>query len=77
MKEHQKAVENEQPTYKDPATGYTVFTTFGHLKRGYCCGNQCRHCPYEYENVGKKEKVAQIIREKRMEKQAQKKNTEW
>ncbi|MFT4015995.1 MAG: DUF5522 domain-containing protein [Agriterribacter sp.] len=21
------------------------------LKRGYCCGNGCRHCPYEYMNV--------------------------
>jgi hypothetical protein len=21
------------------------------LKRGYCCGNECRHCPYGYENV--------------------------
>ena len=23
-----------------------VFTTLFHLKRGYCCGNKCRHCPY-------------------------------
>ncbi|WP_240627996.1 DUF5522 domain-containing protein [Terrimonas sp.] len=21
------------------------------LKRGYCCGNGCWHCPYEYMNV--------------------------
>ena len=26
--------------------GYTVFTSWYHLKRGYCCGNGCRHCPY-------------------------------
>ena len=24
-----------------------VFTAAYHLKRGYCCGNGCRHCPYD------------------------------
>ena len=23
-----------------------VFTAWYHLKRGSCCGNGCRHCPY-------------------------------
>lgn len=23
-----------------------VFTAAFHLKRGYCCGSGCRHCPY-------------------------------
>jgi hypothetical protein len=27
--------------------GRTVFTADYHLRRGYCCGNQCRHCPYQ------------------------------
>jgi hypothetical protein len=26
--------------------GRTVFTAAYHLKRGYCCENGCRHCPY-------------------------------
>lgn len=26
--------------------GNYVFTTWFHLKRGTCCGNNCRHCPY-------------------------------
>lgn len=26
--------------------GLMVFTAAYHLKRGYCCGNDCRHCPY-------------------------------
>jgi hypothetical protein len=26
-----------------------VFTTWYHLKRGTCCGNSCRHCPYGNE----------------------------
>ncbi len=25
---------------------YLVFTAAYHLKRGYCCGSGCRHCPY-------------------------------
>lgn len=27
--------------------GRWVFTAEFHLKRGYCCGSGCRHCPYE------------------------------
>ena len=26
--------------------GYVVFTEDFLLRRGYCCGNGCRHCPY-------------------------------
>ncbi|MFM8432025.1 MAG: DUF5522 domain-containing protein [Bacteroidota bacterium] len=28
--------------------GYVVFTEQYHLKRGYCCQNGCRHCPYGF-----------------------------
>jgi hypothetical protein len=31
--------------------GRLVFTEAYHLKRGYCCGNGCKHCPYNFENV--------------------------
>lgn len=31
--------------------GYVVFTEQYLLRRGYCCGNQCRHCPYGHEAV--------------------------
>lgn len=27
--------------------GLYVFTAWYLLKRGYCCGNGCRHCPYQ------------------------------
>ena len=27
--------------------GYLVFTEHYLSKRGWCCGNGCRHCPYE------------------------------
>jgi hypothetical protein len=26
---------------------FIVFTSLYHLKRGYCCGSGCRHCPYD------------------------------
>lgn len=25
---------------------YMVFTEAYHLRRGYCCNSDCRHCPY-------------------------------
>ncbi len=31
--------------------GLMVMTEAYHLKRGYCCGSNCRHCPYNHENV--------------------------
>lgn len=31
--------------------GFVVFTENYHLERGICCGNGCKHCPYDFENV--------------------------
>jgi Family of unknown function (DUF5522) len=36
-------VEGEDYYIED---GLMVFTALYHLKRGYCCGSGCRHCPY-------------------------------
>ncbi|MEY3342718.1 MAG: hypothetical protein RL090_402 [Bacteroidota bacterium] len=27
--------------------GYIIFTEAYHLKRGYCCNSNCRHCPWK------------------------------
>ncbi len=48
---HEAACERGETTYRDPATGYAVFTRIAHLKRGKCCGSACRHCPYNHEAV--------------------------
>lgn len=48
---HRQAILDKQSTYIDPSTGFTVFTELAHLKRGKCCGNQCRHCPFGWSNV--------------------------
>ena len=31
--------------------GLIVLTEKYLLERGFCCGNKCRHCPYDYKNV--------------------------
>ncbi len=34
--------------------GLMVFTATYHLKRGYCCKNMCKHCPWKFgKNQGK------------------------
>jgi hypothetical protein len=33
------------------ADGNVVLTAKYHLKKGSCCGNGCRHCPYDFEQV--------------------------
>lgn len=48
---HRLAVQRGEFTYEDPMTGFTVFTELAHLKRGKCCGNMCRHCPFGWVNV--------------------------
>jgi hypothetical protein len=45
------AVPQKSPPALDPEDYYIegkniVFTAAYHLKRGYCCGSGCRHCPY-------------------------------
>jgi hypothetical protein len=39
----QAPLEPEDYSFEGP---YLVFTAANHLKRGYCCGSGCRHCPY-------------------------------
>ncbi|EJK58955.1 hypothetical protein THAOC_20883 [Thalassiosira oceanica] len=48
---HRNAILEKRKSYTDPPTGFTVFTELAHLKRGVCCGNMCRHCPYGWANV--------------------------
>lgn len=31
--------------------GFMVFTERYHRARGRCCGNACRHCPFDHVNV--------------------------
>jgi len=39
-----QSLAEEDFYYEGP---YLVFTAAYHLKRGYCCNSNCRHCPYK------------------------------
>lgn len=43
---HAAALEAREPGYLDPSTGLFVITAAEHVRRGHCCANDCRHCPY-------------------------------
>jgi Family of unknown function (DUF5522) len=46
MAAHAAAVAEGRATYRDPATGWQVFTAAYLADRGTCCDTGCRHCPY-------------------------------
>ena len=37
--------------------GKVVFTELYHKNRGYCCGNICRHCPYDPKHIKNNKKL--------------------
>ena len=43
--------EQLSPSYFYIENGRYVFTEAFHIKRGYCCGNLCRHCVYDPKHV--------------------------
>ncbi len=49
LREARPLVEGED-FYREGAA--IVFTAAYHLRRGYCCGSGCRHCPYDKEETG-------------------------
>ena len=48
--ENSKLVEGVDYYFEN---GLMVLTAHFLLKRGYCCGNGCRHCPYEKKEKDK------------------------
>ena len=42
--------EFEDGDYYVNELGFKVFTEQYLLKRGYCCKNGCKHCPYKSNN---------------------------
>ncbi|MCA1710159.1 MAG: DUF5522 domain-containing protein [Actinobacteria bacterium] len=49
LAEHAAALAHDLAGYRDPATGLFVLTAAFLARRGACCGNGCRHCPYEVD----------------------------
>ena len=46
-----KPLFNDDEEFYINDSGMFVFTAEFLLKRGYCCGNGCLHCPFDYKNV--------------------------
>ncbi|MEL7207077.1 MAG: DUF5522 domain-containing protein [Actinomycetota bacterium] len=46
LRAHEAAVEAGSEGYVDPVTGLLVMTEAALRRRGTCCGQGCRHCPY-------------------------------
>lgn len=44
MNNQEHSVKEGQDYYFEH--GLIVFTAAYHLKRGFCCKSDCRHCPY-------------------------------
>jgi hypothetical protein len=44
--------------------GLMVLTEAFHLKKGFCCGNGCKHCPYNYMNVPEPQRKALLEKRK-------------
>ena len=58
----QELIENED--YYLNEKGLVTFTAKYLLDRGYCCGNGCRHCPYNYEAVPEPKRTDLLNRNK-------------
>lgn len=48
---HDRSCAQGEAGYRDPRTGLFVFNRTYLEDRGWCCGNGCRHCPYDHVNV--------------------------
>jgi hypothetical protein len=44
-----KNIAPEEGDFYLTPEGYKCFTEQYHLKRGYCCESNCRHCPYGFD----------------------------
>ena len=53
MKLFSKITELDKEDYYYSKEGYIIFTEKYHLKRGDCCNNNCKHCPFKKENKKK------------------------
>jgi hypothetical protein len=38
--------------------GMVIMTEEYHKQRGFCCGNGCKHCPYEPKHIKNNKKLS-------------------
>jgi hypothetical protein len=56
-----KFAEGEDYYYEN---GKLVFTASYLMSRNFCCGNGCKHCPYNYEQVKNPEKKLKLLKKR-------------
>ena len=56
MKGFSKIEKLDKDEYYYSNKNYIIFTEKYHLKRGYCCNNNCKHCPYKKYNEKENER---------------------
>jgi len=56
MLKKEKQKEERQKDFYIDEQGNMVFTRAFLLRRGFCCGNGCKHCPYKENSPKLKEK---------------------
>lgn len=54
----------EEDDYFFNSDGLVVFTKEYLLERGYCCGNGCVNCPYDYKNVPEPKRTSLLEKRK-------------
>jgi hypothetical protein len=47
---------------------YVVLTQHYHLNKGYCCGNGCKHCPFDFESVPEPKRSTLLNKREEIEK---------
>ncbi len=57
-----KLIEGEDFYFNEQ--GLMVLTAKYHLNRGRCCGNGCKHCPYDFVNV-KEPRRSELLRQRK------------
>lgn len=57
-----KLIEGEDFYFNEQ--GLMVLTAKYHLNRGRCCGNGCKHCPYDFANV-KEPRRSELLRQRK------------
>jgi len=56
--------QNKDADYYYDEAGLMVFTEKYHLEKGFCCGNGCRHCPFEFDAVPEPKRSQLLAEEK-------------
>ena len=64
--------EDERDEFYYNGVGLVVFTAEYLLQRGYCCGNGCINCPFDYKAVPEPQKT--LLLQKRKEEKNKNKN---